>query len=150
MKKRLRLIFLIIMSCCFFAFVYWVTYRYTYEDLQNNKLYDENQLLPAETTKEYTSALKQIENERDEREIITAKTAYILEKYDEMSGELTKEIIPMPIELLGLDYNGIYGYVQGKSEEDENGRTELVAFQHDLLVLRKTYESKRPPCEKQE
>jgi len=139
MKKKARLIFVLLLSCCFWGFVYWVSYRYTYEDLLNNKLYDESQLIPAETTSDYVPAITQQGKDKDNKEIISTKTIYILEKYDELSGELTKEMLPVPIELLGLDYNGVYQYTQRKTTEDNtNGRIELVIFQSGLLVLRKT------------
>lgn len=145
MKKKGRLIFLIIFSCCLFALAYWVTYQYTYKDLQENKLYDENQLIPEKVTDAYTPALSQQKQKlpvasdgNSDKLIVTAKTTYILEKYDEMSGELTKEILPVPIELLGLDYDKIQQYMLEKSAaaEAENRRFELVAFNENLLVLR--------------
>ena len=137
MKKKGRLIFFIIISCCFFALAYWVTYQYTYKDLQENKLYDENQLIPEKLTDEYTPAIKQektklpVASDVDSSSlIVTAKTTYILEKYNEMTGEMTREILPVPIEILGFDYNKIQQYALEKSaaKEDEKSRLELVAF----------------------
>lgn len=152
MKKKGRLIFLLIISCCFFALVYWVAYSYTYEDLKNNKLYDENQLMPETTTNTSyapaTAVMQQhqkspvVEDINENKLIVTAKTTYILEKYNELSGELTKEILPVPIELLGFDYEEIQKYVLEKAvnTEGSGSRTELVAFNDSLLVLRQTDE----------
>lgn len=149
MKKKGRLIFLIIISCCFFALAYWVTYQYTYKDLQENKLYDENQLIPEKITDACIPVIKQEKTKlpvtldaASGNIIVTAKTTYILEKYNEMTGEMTREILPVPIELLGLDYNKIQQYTLEKSaaKEDEEGRLELVAFDKSLLVLRQTDE----------
>ena len=149
MKKKGRLIFLIIISCCFFALAYWVTYQYTYKDLQENKLYDENQLIPEKITDACIPVIKQEKTKlpvaldaASGNIIVTAKTTYILEKYNEMTGEMTREILPVPIELLGLDYNKIQQYTLEKSaaKEDEEGRFELVAFDKSLLVLRQTDE----------
>jgi len=150
MKKKGRLIFLIILSCCFFFFVYWITYIYTYNDLQNNKLYDEEQLMP-KTTEEITPAIMQqkklpVTAEDAKELIVTAKTTYILEKYNKTTGDFTKDILPIPIELLGLDYGKLQKYTLEKSaeEESENIRLELVAFDKDLLVLRQTSEYVEP------
>lgn len=149
MKKKGRLIFLIIISCCLFALAYWVAYQYTYKDLQENKLYDEDQLIPEKVTDAYTPAIKQekqmlpiISNSDSDKLIVTAKTTYILEKYNEMTGEMRKEILPVPIELLGLDYNKIQQYTLEKSTvmDNENRRLELVVFDKNLLVLRQTDE----------
>ena len=148
MEKKGRLIFLLIVSCCFFAFVYWITYRYTFNDLMNNKLYDEEQLIPESTTYVYTPAFMQqqklpVEVDVDNnKNIVTARTVFIIEKYNETTGELTKEILPIPIELLGLDYDEIQEYTLKKSAdmESENGRLELVAFNQNLLVFRHTDE----------
>lgn len=154
MKKKVRLIFFIILAGCFFAFVYWITYRYTYEELQHNKLYDESQLKPGNTDDSYVPVLKQQQQQKQNQKfpdtseknvnqiIVTAKTTYILEKFDEMSGEISKEILPVPIELLGLDYDKVIHYTLEKSAaiESENSRLELVVFNGDLLVLRQTDE----------
>ena len=142
MKKKVRLIFVVVLSGCFWGFVYWLSYRYTYEDLSNNKLYDESQLIPSETPDNYVPTVLQIEDRKEYKEVISSKTIYILEKYDELSDELTKEILPMPIELMGLDCNGVNQYIQRKTEEISGGRIELVAFQNDLLVFRKTFNVK--------
>ena len=149
MKKKGRLIFLIIISCCFFALAYWVTYQYTYKDLQENKLYDENQLIPEKITDACIPVIKQEKTKlpvaldaASGNILVNAKTTYILEKYNEMTGEMTREILPVPIELLGLDYNKIQQYTLEKSaaKEDEHGRLELVAFDKSLRVLRQTDE----------
>lgn len=154
MKKKVRLILIITAFCSYFAFVYWITYRYTYEDLINNKLYDESQLIPpTETTEEYTPVFKASATADDNKYVtntkspeITAKTTYILEKFDKLSGELTKEIIPIPIELLGLDCDGVFRYIKSENEKpsNENICLEMVVFQNGLLVLRQTFESNVP------
>ncbi|MBE5948141.1 MAG: hypothetical protein E7261_03825 [Lachnospiraceae bacterium] len=150
MKKKGRLIFWIIISCCFFFFVYYVTYTYTYNDLQNNKLYDEDQLIP-KTTEEITPAIMQqkklpVTTDNKRELIVTAKTVYILEKHNKTTGDFTREILPIPIELLGLDHNKIQKYTLAKSaeEENENKRLELVTFDNGLLVLRQTFEYEEP------
>lgn len=150
MKKKVRLIFFIILSGCFLAFVYWISYRYTYKELQNNKLYDESQLTKKSTV--YIPTLKQEKQKQTassdsekgiSKIIVTAKTTYILERYVEMTGEMTKEILPVPIELLGFDCDKIIQYTMEKSAamENDDSRLELVAFDSDLLVLRQTDES---------
>lgn len=150
MKKKGRLIFWLIISCCFFFFVYYVTYTYTFNDLQNNKLYDEDQLIP-KTTEEITPAImqqKQLPVTADDAKelIVTAKTTYILEKHNKTTGDFTKEILPIPIELLGSDHDNIQKYTLVKSAEaeNENSRLELVAFDKNLLVLRQTFECIEP------
>ena len=150
MKKKGRLIFFIIISCCFFFLVYYVTYTYTFNDLQNNKLYDEDQLIP-KTTEEITPAIMQqkklpVTADDTKELIVTAKTTYILEKQNKTTGDFTKEILPIPIELLGLEHDDIQKYTLAKSaeKESENSRLELVVFDKNLLVLRQTFEVSEP------
>lgn len=58
MKKKGRLILLLFILCCFYAIVYYLTYNYIYNDLTNNKLYDESQLKPKEITEEYSPVIR--------------------------------------------------------------------------------------------
>ena len=151
MKKKGRLIFFIILSCCFFFLVYYVTYTYTYNDLQNNKLYDEEQLKPKTSGEAVVTPAIMQQNKMpvitdDNKElIVTAKTTYILEKHNKATGDFVKNILPVPIELMGMDYDDVQKYTLEKSaEEDGNVRLELVAFDKNLLVLRQISEYIEP------
>lgn len=150
MKKKGRLVLimaLISAACCFFAFVYRITYKYTYEDVKNNTLYNADALKTSEARDTYVQVFKQFlgqlskrQNKAPDEIVVTAKTIYIVEQYNEMSGMLIKEVPAIPIELLGLNAEGLRQYAEKKTEE-ENGRSsfEIVVFEQNLLVIRRTY-----------
>lgn len=161
MVKRYRLILFILLACAYCYFVYFIAYKWTYKDLQENKLYDENAL----TKESEADPAINIIDEAYEENTVTAKTTYILEKYEITSGEYTNEILPVPIEVLGMDKDELYSYYVNysnmlkNSDDAENTfltdlsesdiitgikTMELVNFENNVLVVRMTYEYKEP------
>lgn len=72
--------------------------------------------------------------------VVTEDTQYILETYDTDDGTITKEEQNVPVELLGLDRNGIIEYLsEYENDEDENvTNMQLVSFSDSCMVIRKS------------
>ena len=157
-KYRLLLLTLCIMAYCYF--VYYLVYSITYNDLKENKLYDESALKGGVTLGDELS-----KEEAAEVLVVNAGTIYILEKYEIRTGEYTNEILPVPIELMGLDEDKVYNYYLNYSNKLNNSKNkeysylaelseqnivtnikniELVSFDNNILVARMNYEYIEP------
>lgn len=108
MNKRYRLIFIAVLLCLLWAFVYWISYKYTYKSMENNKLYDESQLIgkslfdrERENKRKFSAITEALASGNTKRLRVKADTVCIIEQYDETAGTFTVRVLPVPIELLG-------------------------------------------------
>jgi len=166
MLKKYRLFLCILAAVGYCYFVYLFVYRWTYKDLQENKLYDED-ALKKESTEAAEPAINMAEGENGHT-VVSANTIYILEKYELLSGRYSNEILPVPIEVLGMDKEELYNYyvnysnILKNNSGDESEVTvslseheiitniksmELVNFKNNILVVRMSYEYSEPVYE---
>lgn len=134
MKKRYWAVFGLIVV--FAVFAYYISYKTTSDMLGNTKndtelTKEEDYVLPVDTNKEKN---------------ITNKTKYTLETYNSKDYTLDEQLIPMPVEFIGLTREEIIEYLKEYEnapslEDREKGfkSFELISFSEDNIVLRKTY-----------
>lgn len=84
-----------------------------------------------------------------EKNKITSRTKYIIEKYDEESEELVKEERMMPPEYIGLNRSQLQDQLAKEMatisrEEEENGLISITlqSFSDEQIVVRNTYSEK--------
>lgn len=140
--KKYRLFLCILLALGYGYFIYLIVYQWTYKDLQENPLHDENAL--SSTTRATASddadpAISILEAEEATR--VNSNVVYIFESYELTSGRYTNEILPIPIELIGMTVEELHGYYLGEEE------LELVVFENNILVVRRLYEEKEPVYE---
>ena len=138
--KKYRLFLCILLALGYGFFVYLIVYQWTYKDLQENPLHDENAL--SSTTRENASdgadpAINIIEDVTR----VNSGVVYILESYELVSGRYTNQILPLPIELIGMTVEELHGYYLEREE------LELVVFENNILVVRRLYEDMEPVYE---
>ncbi len=103
-----------------------------------------------ESTTQVTTDKEVVEVAVPKENIISSKTIYVLENYDLANSELTKETLNIPDYLVGLNREGVLGYLDEymsdlKLSEFEKGLTsfELISFSEKEVILRKNYNSKK-------
>lgn len=151
--KKYRLFLCILLILGYGYFVYLIVYQKTYDELKESKLYDENAL--SSTVRETTAAVTATTTAAAagtaeaapviisgrEKERVDSGVVYILESYELSTGRYSNEILPLPLELMGMTAEELHGYYLEKEF------LELVVFENNILVVRKLYDESEPAYE---
>lgn len=120
-----------------FALLYYAGYYYTSNHMSNDNL------ITKEDAKSMNPGLSSgdVAVSNSEDMTITGKTEYLVESYNIDTGELTKESLPIPVDLIGLNREGVIDYLTTYKEisvDETLQNIQLVSFSDNLLVIRKT------------
>lgn len=146
--KKYRLFLCILLILGYGYFVYLIVYQKTYDELQESKLYDENALsstvretTAASTTAAATAEAAPVIISSKAKERVDSSVVYILESYEISTGRYSNEILPLPLELMGMTAEELHGYYLEKEF------LELVVFENNILVVRELYDESEPAYE---
>lgn len=129
MKRRYIVISSFFIASFLLSFLCYGSYRYSEQLAQEKK--EKNRIEQTVTKKEQK---------------ITGDTKYILEIYNEDSGELTREQQGIPSEYIGMDRKELESYLKKcvqamAADEQEAGLSDmrLISFSSEEIILRKYY-----------